>query len=71
IPEVDDAAALGAALLAGTGVKQYQTLKKAVEKTVKTKKVFKPNPEQQKIYTMIYRNYKTVYSKAEKGFIIY
>ncbi|MBS7614883.1 xylulokinase [Candidatus Bathyarchaeota archaeon] len=71
IPEVDDAAALGAALLAGTGVKQYQSLKKAVEKAVKTKKIFKPNPERQKAYTMIYKNYKTIYSKAEKGFMIY
>ncbi len=71
VPEVDDAAALGAASLAGTGVKQYPSLKKAVEETVKTKKVFKPNPEQQKTYAMIYKNYKTVYSKAEKGFMIY
>jgi len=71
IPEVDDAAALGAALLAGTGVRQYSSLEKAVEEAVKIKDVFKPNREHRKIYATAYKNYKTVYSQAEKGFSIY
>jgi len=71
LPQVDDAAALGAALLAGTGVGQYPSLAKAVEAAVKIKKTFRPNPEHQKTYAAIYRNYKAVYSQIEKGFTVY
>jgi xylulokinase len=71
IPEVDDAAALGAALLAGTGVCQYSSLKKAAEEAVKIRNIFRPNPERQQLYAAAYRNYRTIYSKVEKGFTIY
>jgi xylulokinase len=71
IPEVDDAAALGAALLAGTGVGQYPSLKRAAEETVQIRSVFKPNSEQQRFYTTSYINYKTIYSQVEKGFKVY
>jgi len=71
IPEVDDAAALGAALLAGTGVGQYTNLRKAAEETVKNKNVFTPNPENHGLYAEAYRNYRTVYSQVEKGFMVY
>jgi xylulokinase len=71
IPEVDDAAALGAALLAGTGVGQYSNLRKAAEETVKNKNVFTPNPKNHRLYAEAYRNYRTVYSQVEKGFMVY
>jgi sugar (pentulose or hexulose) kinase len=71
IPEVDDAAALGAALLAGTGVGQYSSLKKAAEEAVQIRSVFKPNSKHQRFYASAYRNYRTIYSQVEKGFKVY
>jgi len=38
VPKVEDAAALGAALLAGTGTRQYVSLSKAVEEVIKTER---------------------------------
>jgi xylulokinase len=71
IPEVDDAAALGAALLAGTGVGQYTSLKKAAEQAVRNKSVFAPNLENHRLYANAYKNYRTVYSQVEKGYSVY
>jgi xylulokinase len=71
IPEVDDAAALGAALIAGAGVGQYSSLRNAAEEVAKIRSIFKPNPERQKIYAAAHRNYRTIYSQVEKGFTIY
>jgi xylulokinase len=71
IPEVDDAAALGAALIAGTGVGQYSSLRNAAKEAAKIRGIFKPNPEHQKIYAAAHRNYRTIYSQVEKGFTIY
>jgi xylulokinase len=71
IPEVDDAAALGAALIAGTGVGQYSSLRNAAKEAVKTRSIFKPNPRHQEIYVAAHRNYRTIYSHIEKGFAIY
>jgi len=71
IPEVDDAAALGAALLAGTGTGQYSSLRKAAEDAVKIQKVYTPNPNNQKTYLKICENYKRAYSLIEKAYEIY
>ncbi len=70
IPEVDDAAALGAALLAGSGTGQYSSLRKAAEEVVKIRKVYTPNPENQALYARIYQNYREIYSLIEKGYEI-
>jgi xylulokinase len=70
IPEVDDAAALGAALIAGTAVGQYSSLRSAAKEAVKTRSIFKPNPEHREIYAAAHRNYRTAYSHIEKGFAI-
>jgi xylulokinase len=71
IPEVDDAAALGAALLAGVGTGQYSNLRKAAGEVVKTRKVYAPNQVNQKVYYEIYRNYRKVYSFIERGYEIW
>jgi xylulokinase len=71
VPEVDDAAALGAALLAGTGTGQYSSLKKAAEEAVKLRKVYRPNAESQRVYAEAYRNYRTIFSRIKKGFMVY
>ncbi|MEM2112025.1 MAG: xylulokinase [Candidatus Bathyarchaeia archaeon] len=71
IPNVDDAAALGAVLLAGVGTKQYSNLRKAAEKVVKIKKIFTPNLKNQKLYSRIHQDYKRAYHFIEKGYEIY
>ena len=71
IPKVDDAAALGAALLAGTGTGHYSSVREAAKDAVKTEKVFHPNSKNQKIYSKIYQDYRKVYSQIEKAFEIY
>jgi len=71
IPNVDDAAALGAALLAGTGTGQYASLRKAAEDAVKIKKAYTPNPKNRELYSRIYPDYRRVYSYIEKGYEIY
>lgn len=58
VPEVDNAAALGAALLAGTGTGQYSSLKKAVESAVRLRKVYVPDEDKHKAYRRIYEEYR-------------
>jgi xylulokinase len=71
VPKVDDAAALGAALLAGTGTGHYSSLKKAAEETVQIRRIYGPSVESQKIYAEAYKKYRTVYSFVERGFTVY
>jgi len=71
IPEVDDAAALGAALLAGTGTGQYSSLRKAAEDAVKIQKVYTPNLNNRKAYLKVYEDYRRAYSLIEKAYEIY
>lgn len=71
VPQIDDAAALGAALLAGTGTRQYSSLYKAAEEAVRTKKVYRPNRKNRGMYEIIYRNYQDAYASIEEAFKIY
>lgn len=71
IPKIDNAAALGAALLAGIGTRQYSNLDKAIESAVKIKKVYMPNLEDQEVYAKIYRDYGKIYFFIEKGYEIF
>ncbi|RJS93935.1 xylulokinase [Candidatus Bathyarchaeota archaeon] len=68
IPEVDDAAALGAALLAGTGTGEYSSLRKAAEETVRVKKIYKPKADSRKAYLEAYKRYRTVYKYIERAY---
>jgi len=68
IPEVDDAAALGAALLAGTGTGKYSSIQRAAEETVRIKRIYKPNLENRKLYLEAYRRHKEIYSFIEKAY---
>jgi len=71
IPEVDDAAALGAALLAGTGTGEYSSLRKAAEETVRIKKIYKPNLENRQLYLEAYRRHRETYLFIEKAYEAY
>jgi len=71
IPEVDDAAALGAALLAGTGTGEYPDLRRAAEETVKIKRIYKPNVENRQLYIEAYRRHRETYLFIEKAYEAY
>ena len=71
IPEVEDAAAMGAALLAGIGTGQYGSVKKAVESAVKTRKIYVPNAENHYTYLKLYKKYEAIYAYISKGFEFY
>ena len=71
IPEVDDAAALGAALLAGTGIGEYSSLRRAAEETVKVRKIYKPNMENRRLYLEAYKRYRKTYTFIEKAYEAY
>lgn len=61
VPEVEDSAAMGAALLAGIGIGQYPSIKKAVESTVRIKKTYEPNKVNHSIYIALYKNYEEIH----------
>ncbi|MEM1558168.1 MAG: FGGY family carbohydrate kinase [Thermoproteota archaeon] len=62
IPQVEDSAAMGAALLAGIGIGQYPSIKKAVESTVRIKKTYEPNMLNHSIYMALYKNYEEIHN---------
>ncbi|MGB9717271.1 MAG: xylulokinase [Thermoproteota archaeon] len=71
IPEVEDAAAMGSALLAGIGTGQYTSVQKAVESTVRTRRVYVPNAENHSAYLKLYEKYEAIYALISKGYDVY
>jgi len=67
-PEVEDAAALGSAILAAVGVGLYRSVKAAVENMVRIRRTFRPRLSGQQLYASIYRRYKTVYDRFEPAY---
>lgn len=65
VPSSDTATALGAALLAGVGTGLYETFDQAVEKTVRVKRTYSPNPEQKEVYDRGYRTYLELYQRLK------
>ncbi len=61
VPQVTDAACLGAALLAGVGAGVYPDLATAVAQTVHWRRRFEPDPERVKAYALRYGLYAEVY----------
>ncbi|SHF64215.1 xylulokinase [Caldanaerobius fijiensis DSM 17918] len=68
VPYSDDATALGAAILAGVGTGVYGDFKEAVEKTVRLKNSYHPNPENFPIYEGLYGIYRELYINLEKTY---
>ena len=58
-----EAASLGAAMLAGIAVGEYSSYKNAVENTVKKDKIYCPDSNRSKQYDIRYSIYKDIYSK--------
>ena len=61
VPQVTEAACLGAALLAGTAAGTYPDLPTAVERTVRLEQRVEPHPESVAAYEERYRLYQQVY----------
>jgi xylulokinase len=61
LPEVTEAASLGAAILAGKGIKRYKSFDDAVAETYREKSVYHPNSQVNKYYNKQYAVYKKVY----------
>ncbi len=66
VPQVTEAACLGAALLAGTGTGIYPNLQTAVTQTDKMKKEVEPNPSQMNAYQKRYETYSNIYPKIKE-----
>lgn len=61
IPEVKEATALGAAVLAGYGVGIYPSISEGAKRVVKWDKIFSPNPDNKAVYDQLYVQWKDVY----------
>lgn len=61
VPQVTEAACLGAALLAGTAAGVYPDLRTAVSRTVRIVKTMEPDPESARLYEDQYKLFRDVY----------
>lgn len=64
--EVEEAGALGAAMLAGTATGLYPSLEKAAETLVRIKKEFHPDPANHSFYRENYRRYRKMYAAVRE-----
>lgn len=63
-----DAACLGAAIIAGKAIGLYKNVKDASEKVIKIKNEYLPNPENRKVYDNLYRKYTKLYESLVELF---
>ncbi len=59
--KVEDATIVGAAILAGVGIKKFSDAREGVEKMVKYTDVIKPDPETAALYQKLYEVYTSAY----------
>lgn len=67
-PDVTEAAALGAAILAGVGSKSYVSAKEAVKEIYREKEVFLPNDKVKEVYDKHYHFYRELHSVFKELF---
>ncbi|MHA1637546.1 MAG: xylulokinase [Candidatus Thorarchaeota archaeon] len=60
--ELEEATALGAAILAFTGVGEFKSVFEAAEQMIRPKDVLTPRPENKDVYARGFENYKALYS---------
>ena len=70
VPEVLDAAALGACILAAMGVGAYRDFDSAVRKMVRVSRIYHPRPETHEKYVKLYEAYQEVYNRYKECFEI-
>jgi xylulokinase len=67
-PKVEEAAALGSAILASVGTGTYKTVGKAVDQMVTSAKTYQPHGRSVAAYRVAYKRYQNVYHAIEKGY---
>lgn len=65
LPEVQEAAGLGAAMLAGIGVGAYDSFEDAVKHVYRVRGVFSPRGESASFYGRLYARYRTLYERMQ------
>lgn len=68
VPEIADSAMLGAAIIAGWGVGQFENLSEAAETMVKFRATLEPNPEHHARYTQLFECYRDLYAHLKDDF---
>ncbi|MCL2214170.1 MAG: autoinducer-2 kinase [Treponema sp.] len=66
VPEVKEATALGAAIMAGKGIGIYSGICEAAGNLVKTEKTFFPDVKNREVYDKAFKNWQTVYQPMLK-----
>lgn len=66
VPYADEAATLGAALLAGVGTGVYRDYAEAVQKTVTIRASYLPNRQKEAVYRKGYQNYLDLYEHVKE-----
>ncbi len=61
VPEVKEATALGAAILAGYGVGIYPSIAEGAKRVVRWEQTFEPNADNHAVYQKLYETWKEVY----------
>jgi xylulokinase len=65
-PEIEEATALGAAMLAGIGAGVYKNLAEAAQRVQKPGRLFEPNMKLTSIYTELFDIYREIYPALQK-----
>jgi len=68
LPDVEDAAALGSAMLSSVGVKVYKDVKEAVKNMVRIRTIYRPRMKESFMYAAFYEKYKKVYEFLKRGY---
>jgi xylulokinase len=70
-PRVEEAAALGSAILASVGTGTNKTLGRAVDQMVTLAKTYRPQGRAVATYRTVYKRYQNVYHAIENGYAVY
>jgi xylulokinase len=68
VPEVTEATAFGAALLAGIGTKVYRSFNEAQREACRVKRTYNPRQEAQRKYNVFYQLHRRIYPSLERIF---
>ena len=68
-PKITDAGTLGAAIIAGAGIKIFSSLTEAIDVMVKIDKVFDPNINNFKLYNNLFKKYKSLWPLVKEYLI--
>lgn len=68
IPELADSGLLGAAIIAGWGVGEFENLSDAAEKMVRFRARLEPNPQHHATYTQLFEFYRDLYTHLKDDF---